>query len=175
MNRTIKLLLIAAVALSIAFTAYAGTNHEKSGCKKGTEKTMLCEFFSKLNLTDKQKEEITALKKTFIEQKEKNREEMSKISTSIEELINSDKPDMKTIDKKIEEQSKLWITGKKEMVEHMMKVKALLTPEQLKIWKEHKATYGSHCKGKDMKKHDSKACEKGEKHEGSETPEKTNK
>jgi Spy/CpxP family protein refolding chaperone len=183
MNKTIKLLLIAAVALSVSLSAYAGNNPEKSGCKKSAEKTMLCECFSKLNLTDKQKDEITALKKAFMEQREKHSEEMSKMCASIKEMVNSDKPDIAAIDKKIEEQAKLWIGDKKAAVDHMLKVKALLTPEQLKIWKEHKMTCGSECKDKDMKKHDCKAGDKGEgckgeKHEGSkesETHEKTDK
>jgi Spy/CpxP family protein refolding chaperone len=180
MKKTIKLLLIAAVALSVALAAYAGNNPEKTGCKKDAEKTMLCECFSKLNLTEKQKEEITALKKSFMEQEKINSEEMSKISISIEEMANADKPDMALIDKKIEEHAKLFIKGKKEMVEHMLKVKALLTPEQIKLWKEHKMTCGSECK--DKMKHECKGGDKdkgckGEKHEGckhSET-EKTDK
>lgn len=183
MKKTIKLLMITAVALSIALAAYAGNNPEKTSCKKGAEKTMLCECFSKLNLTDKQKDEITALKKSFMEQNKKHREEMSKMCASIKEMANSDKPDITAIDVKIEEQAKLWVKGKKEMVEHMLKVKALLTPEQLKLWKEHKASCGSDCKDKDMKKHDCKAGNKdegckGEKHKGckhSETHEKTDK
>jgi len=171
MRKTIKLLLIAAVALSVALAAYAGNNPEKSGCKKDAEKTMLCDCFSKLNLTDKQKDEIAAMKKACMEQKAKQREEMSKMCASIKEMVNSDNPVIATIDKKIDEQAKLWINGKKTAVDHMLKLKALLTPEQLKLWKEYKASCGSDCKGKDMKKHDCKAGDKGEgckgeKHEG---------
>jgi Spy/CpxP family protein refolding chaperone len=180
MNRTVKLLLIAAVALSVALSAYAGNQPEKSGCKKGAEKMMKCNCFSKMNLTDKQKDEITAMKKAFVEQKMKQREEMSKLQTSIMEMINSDKPDNAAIEKKIDEQAKLWITGKKAMVEHMMKMKALLTPEQLKIWKEHMATCGAGCK--DMHKHMmmkkggkmGEGC-KGDKHMGCKRAEETEK
>lgn len=166
MKRTVKLLLIATVALSVALVAYAGNQPAKSGCKKGSEKMMMnCDCFAKLNLTDKQKTDMEAMRKAFMEQKMKQRDEMAKLQTSIMEMVNTDKPDNAAIEKKIDEQAKLWVAGKKAMVEHMMKVKALLTSEQLKIWKEHMATCGAGCKNmnKDMMmKHD---C-KGEKHMG---------
>jgi len=84
-------------------------------------------------------------------------------------MLNADKPDMAAIEKKIDEQAKLWIKGKKEMIDHQLKVRSLLTPEQLKIWKEHKASCKMGHMDK-MMKHDCKDHEKMEgaveKHEG---------
>lgn len=161
-----KLLLIAAIAVLFVLPAFAEEHHGKTACPKGAEKMAAddCGCMAKLNLTDKQKDEMQSLKKAFMEQKANHHEAMMKFHQSIRELMNADKPDMAVVEKKLDEQSKLWIKGQKDMIEHMMKMKAILTPEQQKIWKDHMMNCKDKCKDMKMMKHE--GCEKGDKAKG---------
>lgn len=171
MKKHFLLLMVAAIAVAFVLPAVANEHHGKSGCSTKMDKMGTCDCMTKLNLTDKQKEEIGNLKKSMMEQKTKQHEEMMKLQASVKEMVNADKPDMAAIEKKIDEQAKLWLKGKKEMIDHMLKVKSLLTPEQLKIWKEHQASckmgdmdqMKHECKGEGKEKHDCKgetSCDK---------------
>jgi Spy/CpxP family protein refolding chaperone len=135
-----KLLILMFMTVIIAALAVPGYSDGK--CKhKDSEKHHhgmdgTCPQTAKLNLTDSQKAEIEKLHKVCLENKKETQAKLTKLHHEIHKLMAAEKPDKKSIYRKIEKSGKLGIEMKKMCIGQKLKIRALLTPEQLKKWKE---------------------------------------
>ena len=94
-------------------------------------------IMAKLNLTDDQQSQMHKLR---IDLQKKQATVQSKIRLArldIEELFMAATPDKGAIEKKMKEVSDLQYQEKLNGLDHMFAVKAILTPEQQKLWKDH--------------------------------------
>jgi Spy/CpxP family protein refolding chaperone len=92
----------------------------------------------KLNLSDQQQKEMQNLR---IELQKKNIPLESKIRLArleIQHLMLADKPDKAAIETQMRSVSDLELQVKLNGLDHQFAVRALLTPEQLKIWQENR-------------------------------------
>jgi Spy/CpxP family protein refolding chaperone len=95
------------------------------------------DVMAKLNLSEDQQNQMQKLR---IDLQKKQATVQSKIRLArldIEELFMAATPDKGAIEKKMKEVSDLQYQEKLNGLDHMFAVKAILTPEQQKLWKEH--------------------------------------
>jgi Spy/CpxP family protein refolding chaperone len=92
-------------------------------------------IFEKLDLTDSQKKQLrdirTAMQKNAVQLKSK----VSIARIDLRELLTADEPDKGAIEKKLNEIGQLQTNQKLLRINHLLDMRKVLTPEQLKIWK----------------------------------------
>ena len=76
--------------------------------------------------------------------KKETQAKLAKLHQEIHKLMAAEKPDKKLIYQKIEKGAKLGVEMKKMCIGQKLKIRALLTPEQLKTWKKM-MTEKKHC------------------------------
>lgn len=123
----------------------------KQGCMCGGKMGTMrgCPFLN--IMTDEQKEQA---KKMRIEHQRKMiafEAEIKTVRLDIMELMSNDNPDEKKISDKVDQLSAAMGKIKKEQLGMFIKMKKMLTPEQLKKIKEFKKGYMGKDKGKDKK------------------------
>jgi len=131
-----KPLIHAAALLVLLGTAPAGAQPRDGapahrGAGDGPQAMM-----ARLNLTDAQKEQIEKLR---TEHQRKNIEVQSKIRLArldMRELTRAENPDRTAIEKKTRAVHDLDLQMKMNRIDHMFAVRAVLTPEQRKQWKD---------------------------------------
>ena len=99
-------------------------------------------IFAKLNLSEDQQ---TQVEKMRIDMQKKQTALDSKIRIArleMQEIYNAATPDRNAIEKKMKEISDMQLQEKLIHVDHQFAVKAILNPEQQKIWKEHMKSAG---------------------------------
>lgn len=89
-----------------------------------------------LNLTDAQKKQMEELRTSMQKQAVKLRSSVQLDRIDLRELLKADEPNKAAIEKKLDEIAKLQTEQKMLRINHMLDVRKILTPEQLKIWKE---------------------------------------
>ena len=95
------------------------------------------ELMAKLKLTDDQEAQMQKMR---IDLEKKQTALQAKIRIArleMQELFSAANPDKATIEKKIKEVSDLQYQEKLNGLDHLFSVKAILSPEQQKIWKDH--------------------------------------
>ena len=95
------------------------------------------DMMAQLKLTDDQQ---TQIKKLHYDFQKKAIQDGSKIQLArldLRQLISADPPDKASIEAKLKEVSDLQYQKKLDLVDHLFAVRAILTPEQRKMWKEH--------------------------------------
>ncbi len=165
MKKLLNLMLIA--VLMTAFTI-PGFADEKCKNKSKEMKTLhknkkegKCSLMTDLNLTEKQRDEISKLKKVYMETKKKQTEKTKDIHKKTHDLMNLEKLDKESIYKMIDESGKLFVEMKKMCVDYKLKLRAILTPVQLKKFTEMK----SKC-SQDLHHKQKKSCSHGKKKKG---------
>jgi Spy/CpxP family protein refolding chaperone len=140
MNRTAFVVIM---AMTFALAAYGqpgpttGGPPGQEGQRPARRAQMREAFMEKLNLTDQQKEQFRKLRLDMDRKHEKTMSKIKLARIDLRELATADGPDKATIEKKLREISDLQHQQKLDMVDHLFAAKAVLTPEQQKIWKEH--------------------------------------
>ena len=125
---------------AVAFMAAGAVAQPGPGGEAGAGMKQRRAFFveraDKLNLTDQQKKEMQNLR---IELQRKNIPLQSQVRLArleIQQLMAAEKPEKGKIEKWMKEVSDLQLQMKLNGVNHMFAVRAILTPEQLKEWKD---------------------------------------
>jgi Spy/CpxP family protein refolding chaperone len=96
----------------------------------------------KLNLTDAQKKDFARLR---IEMARKNIPLQSQIRLArleIQQSMLADKPDKAKIEKSMRQISDLQLQVKLNGLDHLFAMKEVLTPDQLKLWKDQRGNQG---------------------------------
>jgi Spy/CpxP family protein refolding chaperone len=156
MKKLFKLMLIAVVIAAFTVPGFAQEKckHKKMMHHHGDEGK--CLMMKELNLTEKQQAEIEKLQKGCMDAKKDLQTKMEKLQEELHKLMAADKPVKESIHKAIEKIGKLSTEMKKICVGCKLKIRALLTPEQLKKWKE---MMGKHeCSKHDHHEHGHKEC-----------------
>ena len=121
MKKAITLLVALMLSLGTA-VALAGPGHAPPALKR--------KFMKKLGLNNKQIRKIDDLTYRADREKLDIRHEMEKNRLDLEQLMSADKPNEAAIFSKLEKISALELKLKKNRIGLMLKVKAILTPEQ---------------------------------------------
>jgi protein CpxP len=132
-----RLMGLAVLALSASTLASAqqGTGQRVMVEKKvrGPEK-----MEQMLNLTDEQEAKIEKLRGEMQRTMVQNRSKIQIARIDLRELMDADTPDRGAIEKKFKEISDIQIKQRMAMFDHHADIEKLLTPDQKKIWKEHR-------------------------------------
>ena len=133
-SRLMGLAVLALAAGTLAF-AQQGTGQRVVVEKKvrGPEK-----MDQMLNLTDEQEAKIEKLRGEMQRTMVQNRSKIQIARIDLRELMDADTPDRGAIEKKLKEISDLQVKQRMAMFDHRADVEKLLTPDQKKIWKEHR-------------------------------------
>jgi len=121
MKKTITLLVALMLSLGTA-VALAGPGHAPPALKR--------KFMKKLGLNNKQIKKIDDLTYRADREKLDLRHEMEKARLDLEQLMSAEKPNEAAIFSKLEKISELELKLKKNRIGLMLKVRAILTPEQ---------------------------------------------
>lgn len=89
-------------------------------------------MFDKLDLTQEQKNQISAIKEKYKEQMKSNREEYKKLLSSMHDLIKSDKIDNAKLDDLINQKKELVASQFKLRIQMKHEIYHILTPSQQK-------------------------------------------
>jgi Spy/CpxP family protein refolding chaperone len=95
------------------------------------------EAMKDLNLSDKQMEELHALRTSFEKKMIETQSQIRLLRVDIRELAGAETPDRQAIEKKLRDISDLQLTGRLALVDHLFKAKAILTPDQQKKFRRH--------------------------------------
>lgn len=141
MKTLFKLMLTVMIIAALSVPGFTN-DHCKQPCKKTAVhehgKDGKCCAVTDLKLTESQKAEFDKLHKTCADAAAKIHEKIAKLKAEKCKLMTAEKPDKKAIDIAIEEMGKLTVEGQKLMADCKLKIKAMLTPEQLKTLNEAK-------------------------------------
>lgn len=134
MKKLLNLLVIAVVITAVALPGFA-----QAKCKKHKEMAAhkeACTMMKDLKLTEKQQAEIDKIKKSCMESHKDFHAKLAKLGEEKSKLMAAEKPDKEAIGKVIDKMAKISAAVKKICVDCKLKIRALLTPEQLKKYNE---------------------------------------
>lgn len=137
MKKLFNLMLIAVVIAAFVVPGFADQKCCDKSKKAGVHvhgKDAKCCDMTQLKLTKKQQVEFDKMHKVCVDKKTKIHEKLAKLQKEKSKLMAAEKPDKNAIDKVIEMIGELSTKGKKVMAGCQLKIKALLTPDQLKVW-----------------------------------------
>ena len=134
---------IAAAAVSLSFAQPGLEPGPGAGGKGGSGgRGIRQEMRAKLNLTDQQETQMQTLRFDLEKKQTTVQSKVKLLRIDIKELFAAENPDKNAIAKKMKEVSDLQLQEKTNVLDHMFAVKAILTPEQQKIWKQHMRQMG---------------------------------
>jgi len=126
--------------LLISTSAYArdrgpeGADRFHKGPEKGAR--MMEEIMDELDLTDVQKTQLEELKKPSVEEFKKRREEVKAINQELKKELDKAETDKAKIDSLVDKLVAFEREKIEKRVEHILKVKEILTPEQFELLKQ---------------------------------------
>jgi len=126
----VALLVLALGAGTLAFGQPYGDRPDRERLRKRVEPLV-----ERLNLTDEQKTQMHQLRINHQKQQVKTQASVKLARIELRELMVADSPDRSAIEKKTKEISDIQYQAKLEMIDHLFKVRAILTPEQREIFK----------------------------------------
>jgi Spy/CpxP family protein refolding chaperone len=95
------------------------------------------DLIAKLNLTEDQQAQLQKLRINFQKKQTELRSKIRLIRLDMQELFTAPNPDRAAIEKKMKEVSDLQYQEKLNGLDHLFSMKAILTPEQQKIVRDH--------------------------------------
>jgi Spy/CpxP family protein refolding chaperone len=95
------------------------------------------EFMKDLNLSDKQMDDLHALRTSFEKKMIETQSQIRLLRVDVRELAGAEKPDRQAIEKTLRDISDLQLKEKFALVDHLFQAKATLTPEQQKKFRGH--------------------------------------
>jgi Spy/CpxP family protein refolding chaperone len=99
-------------------------------------------LMAKLNLTEDQQGQMDKMRLELEKKQTALRSRIRIAQLEVKELFAATSPDKGAIEKKMKEVSELQFQEKVNGLDHLFAVKAILTPEQQKLWKEHMKNAG---------------------------------
>lgn len=121
------------------------------GNGKGNGEGRGAKMAQELNLTQEQQDQLKALKTESKDSHKSDREAFKAKKSELNDLLKASSVDKRAIDSKIKEISALTEKKMQNRVEHLLKVKEILTPEQfekfLEMKEERMKQHGSKGKG----------------------------
>ena len=108
------------------------------------------EMMEMLKLTDQQKGQMEKLRTDLQKKQVTAQGKIAVLRVELKELFQAENPDRTAIEKKMKEVSDLQHQEKLNGLDHLFAVKAILTPEQAKMWKEHMLRMGEEGMGMRM-------------------------
>jgi Spy/CpxP family protein refolding chaperone len=116
-----------AIVLALALTVGAAV-------AQPADKSMM----QKLNLTEEQQAQIRKLRVDFQKKEIQNEAKIKLARLDLGQMVQADKPDRSSIEKAIRDISSLQTDTKIARVDQMLAIRNILTPDQLKTWKEQR-------------------------------------
>lgn len=134
MKRKLVILgVILLIAINISVLATVGyrwkCGQERGICEGHAPGEYLCE---QLSLSDSQKQKMEMFGKAFDEKTDKKRKTLSYKRNELVELLNQPSPDRQKIDSLINQIGIAQAELEKEVIDHILQEKEILTPEQQK-------------------------------------------
>jgi Spy/CpxP family protein refolding chaperone len=132
----------AAILLALALTAGAGLAQPSNNkaMRHGDQAPMggPMAMMQKLNLTEQQQAQIRKLHVDFQKKQIQNQAKIKLARLDLSQMLQADKPDRPAIEKIIRDISSLETDTKLARVDQMLAIRNVLTPDQLKTWKEQR-------------------------------------
>jgi nickel and cobalt resistance protein CnrR len=142
-----KKIIVAVLAVAMATAAFG--QHPGMGGGKGPGPqagdhpgAMHQGLMAKLNLTEDQQAQMEKMRLELEKKQTALRSKIRIAQLEVKELFAGASPDRNAIEKKMKEVSELQFQEKVNGLDHLFAVRAILTPEQQKIWKEHMKNAG---------------------------------
>ena len=133
MNRSLVALLV--LALGAGTLAYGQPNPQRGERERTRQR--LEPLAERLNLSDEQKTQMHQIRIAHQKQQVQREAKVKLARIELKELMAADDPNRSAIEKKTKEISDLQYQAKLEMIDHLFKVRSILTPEQREIFKGH--------------------------------------
>jgi Spy/CpxP family protein refolding chaperone len=144
--------LMIAAAASLSFAQPGPPSTGGPGPNRGPDaRGMRQEMKAKLNLTEQQETQMQKLRFDLEKKQTTVQSKIKLLRIDMKELIAAENPDRNAIEKKMKEVSDLQLQEKMNGLDHLFAVKAILTPEQQKIWKQHMKQMGPEMKERVMR------------------------
>ncbi|HEY5614421.1 MAG TPA: Spy/CpxP family protein refolding chaperone [Bacteroidota bacterium] len=124
------------VILSILFLAMGSTAVFAQEMRMRRDDAPQMDMMKRLNLSEEQQAQVGKLRTDFQKQQITIRAKVQLAQVELRELMRADKPDKAAIEKKIQETSQVQAQQRLARVNHLLAVRALLTPEQQKMARE---------------------------------------
>ena len=124
--------------------ANAQPGHEDEGQMQPPRHHQMLE---KLHLTDQQKQDIGKLRADFEKKMIAQRASIQSLRVDLRTAIAADNPDRAVIEKIARSISDIQAQGKMNLIDHLFAVRALLTPDQQKVWKGELVQLGDEIHG----------------------------
>jgi Spy/CpxP family protein refolding chaperone len=99
-------------------------------------------IMEKLNLTSEQEKQFGKLQSEMQKEQIDLRSKMQSLRIDVRDLFREDNPDQRKIESKLDEIDKLQTKTRKNHLDFWFNVNKMLTPDQQKIWKEHRTMLG---------------------------------
>ncbi len=126
---------IGAVVLGLALLASSGFAQPGPGDPGNARPGMRRHMIDQLKLTDQQKQDIGKLRAEFQKSMIAQRAKVQSLRVDLRSEIAADNPDRAAIEKTTQAISAAQSQMKMDLINHLFAVRALLTPEQQKIFK----------------------------------------
>lgn len=142
------LFLLAAFGITISLAAAQPdhtTEHKASpggGPERGWPGGGHARMMQKLNLTDQQKEQLEKLHAAFQKKEINTQAKIRSLRVDLRQAAMAESPDRSAIEKTVGGISDLQRQSKMDLIDHLFSVRALLTPEQQKLWKSEMMNIG---------------------------------
>jgi Spy/CpxP family protein refolding chaperone len=138
MKRVLAVLLMVAL-VTAAFGQQPGMGEGRGPGPQAGERPMDMHkgIMAKLNLNEDQQAQMEKMHLDLQKKQVALRSKIEIAHLEVKELFGATSPDKGAIEKKMKEVSELQLQQKINGLDHLFAVKAILTPEQQKIWKEH--------------------------------------
>lgn len=136
--------LVTAAALLTAGAAWAqdpspgdpSAAHPGEGMSRGEERSRHQDMMQKLDLTDEQSKKIEDIRYQHQKKAIALRADLESGRLDLGRLMRADQPDRRAIEAQIDKLSATRTTLEKDRVGQLLEMRAVLTPEQLKTWRE---------------------------------------
>jgi Spy/CpxP family protein refolding chaperone len=92
-------------------------------------------MMQKLNLTDQQREQVEKLRAAFEKKEIAAQAKIRSLRVDLKQAAVADNPDRAAIEKIVGSISDQQHQAKMDLIDHLFAVRAILTPEQQKVWK----------------------------------------
>lgn len=142
------LFLLAAFGITVSLAAAQPehmTEHKSSpggGPERGWPGGGHARMMQKLNLTDQQKDQLEKLHAAFQKKEINTQAKIRSLRVDLRQAAMAENPDRGAIEKIVSGISDVQRQSKMDLIDHLFSVRALLTPEQQKLWKMEMMSVG---------------------------------
>jgi len=131
-----------AVALILPVSGFSQADPPGPPAGFGGRMKMFQELKKKLDITSDQEKQIKSIRQNGMREQIKLRADLQILRLDARQIAESEKPDRVALEKKLREIGELQVKQKLMMFDQMTEMQKILTPEQLKKWKEIRPEMG---------------------------------